>query len=71
MPADADDPRSREAIREAAMRYSRGVDRLDAELMKSAYWPDATDDHGRFVGNGWEFADRVVGQWCTAGIEQP
>lgn len=51
----------REAIREATLRYARGVDRLDAELMKSAYWPDATDDHGRFVGNGWEFAERVVG----------
>ncbi|CAB4858741.1 MAG: nuclear transport factor 2 family protein [Actinobacteria bacterium] len=51
----------REAIREAAFRYSRGVDRLDADLMKSAYWPEATDDHGRFVGSGWEFSDRVVG----------
>jgi hypothetical protein len=51
----------REAIREATLRYARGVDRLDTELMKSAYWPDATDDHGRFVGNGWEFAERVVG----------
>ena len=51
----------REAIRECALRYARGVDRLDADLMKSAYWPDATDDHGRFVGNGWEFAERVVG----------
>ena len=35
-----------EACREAARRYSRGVDRLDAECMKSAYWADATDDHG-------------------------
>lgn len=49
-----------EAIRQVALRYSRGVDRLDADLMKSAYWPDATDDHGRFTGLGWEFADRVV-----------
>ncbi len=50
----------REAIRELVLRYSRGVDRLDVEEMKLAYWPDATDDHGRFVGNGWEFAERVV-----------
>ena len=34
----------REKIREAAMRYSYGVDRLDPEVMKSAYWPEATDD---------------------------
>ncbi len=57
-PGSADD---REAIREVACRYSRGVDRLDADVMRSAYWPDAVDDHGRFVGNGWEFVERVVG----------
>ncbi len=50
-----------EACREAARRYSYGVDRLDGEVMKSAYWPDGTDDHGVFVGNAWEFCDRVVG----------
>lgn len=50
----------REAIREVALRYARGVDRLDLEVLKSAYWPDATDTHGRFQGNGWEFAERVV-----------
>lgn len=50
-----------EACREAARRYSYGVDRLDAAVMKSAYWPDATDDHGVFVGNAWEFCERVVG----------
>ncbi len=49
-----------EAIRQAANRYCRGVDRLDAPLMKSAYWPDAVDDHGVFVGNAYEFCDNVV-----------
>jgi hypothetical protein len=55
-----------EACREAARRYSYGVDRLDGDVMKSAYWPDAIDDHGVFVGNAWEFCDRVVathGRW--------
>lgn len=59
----------REAIRECVLRYSRGVDRLDTEQMKSAYWPEATDDHGRFVGNGHEFADRVAGthdRWAAS-----
>jgi hypothetical protein len=51
----------REAIRELANRYAHGVDRLDAECMRSAYWPEATDDHGVFVGNAWEFVDRVIG----------
>ena len=27
-----------QCIRDAALRYCRGVDRLDVELMKSAYW---------------------------------
>ena len=45
-----------ESIRDVARRYCRGVDRLDLEEMKSAYWPDATDDHVTFVGNAWEFA---------------
>ena len=49
-----------EACREAARRYCRGVDRLDAEEMRSAYWPDATDDHGSFVGNAWEFVDHCM-----------
>lgn len=49
-----------EACREAARRYSYGIDRLDPIVMKSAYWPDATDDHGVFVGSAWEFCDRVV-----------
>ena len=55
-----DDLLAIEACREAARRYSYGVDRLDAAVMKSAYWPDATDDHGVFVGNAWEFCERVV-----------
>jgi hypothetical protein len=46
----------REDIRDCALRYCRGVDRLDEALMKSAYWPEATDDHGNFVGNAHEFA---------------
>lgn len=49
-----------EAIRAVAQRYCRGVDRLDAESMRSAYWPDAVDEHGVFVGNAWEFVDHCM-----------
>jgi hypothetical protein len=49
-----------QCIRDAATRYCRGVDRLDVELMKSAYWPEATDDHGVFVGNAWEFCEMCM-----------
>jgi ketosteroid isomerase-like protein len=45
----------REAIRECLYRYSRGVDRLDADMVRSAYWPDAVDTHLSFKGNAEEF----------------
>ncbi len=45
----------REAIRECLYRYSRGVDRLDADMLRSAYWPDAVDQHLEFTGNAEEF----------------
>lgn len=47
-------------IRQQLMRYCRGVDRRDAEVIRSVYHPDATDDHGSFKGLGVEFADYVV-----------
>ena len=49
-----------EACREAARRYSYGLDRLDGDVMKSAYWPDAIDEHGTYNGNGWDFCDYCV-----------
>jgi hypothetical protein len=35
----------REAIRDCLFRYCRAVDRCDADLMRSVYWPEATDEH--------------------------
>jgi SnoaL-like domain len=49
-----------ESIRACAHRYCRGVDRVDLELMKSAYWPGAIDDHGVYVGDAMAFCERVV-----------
>lgn len=42
----------RQDIVDCLMRYARGVDRNDWELMASAYHDDAMDDHGYFVGRG-------------------
>lgn len=50
----------RQAIHDCLMNYSRGVDRLDRELLLSVYHPDAIDDHGVFVGTPREFVDWVV-----------
>ncbi len=49
-----------EQIRQAALRYCRGVDRLDLDLMVSAYHDDATDDHGVFLGPARDLCERVV-----------
>lgn len=49
--------RDRQDIYDCMMRYCRGVDRLDRDLLLSAYHPDATDDHGTFVGTAEGFAD--------------
>jgi len=41
----------KEAIREASLRYTRGIDRHDDEIMEQAYHADATDDHGAYIGD--------------------
>ena len=51
----------REAIRDCLYRYCRGIDRLDVDLILSAYWPDAADEHGNFLANSArEFVDHAV-----------
>lgn len=40
----------KEAIREVLLKYTRGIDRHDDELMATAYHSDATDDHGAYIG---------------------
>ena len=47
---------AKDEIRELAMLYSRGVDRKDAELLKTLYTKDGTDDHGKhFKGNADDY----------------
>lgn len=40
----------RSEIHRVMLRYARGLDRLDNELVRSCYWEDAIEDHGHFVG---------------------
>jgi hypothetical protein len=43
------------AIRDVVLRYCRGIDRMDRDLVRSCYHPDATDSHGSFEGSVDEF----------------
>ena len=52
-----DEMADREAIRDCLYRYARGIDRIDEGMLRSAYWPDATDDHLAFSGTIDEFID--------------
>lgn len=60
-PLPVPDPRrvqellDRQDILDALLRYTRGVDRLDEDLVRSAYHPGAIDDHGIFRGTVEEF----------------
>ncbi len=45
----------RQAISDCLARYARGVDRLDLELVRSAFWDDATDQHGPVNGSVEDF----------------
>jgi hypothetical protein len=50
----------KEEIRDVLMRYGRGVDRLDEDLIRSCYHEDSTDDHGHWKGKGQDFAAFIV-----------
>jgi hypothetical protein len=48
---------ARTEILDCVHRYTRGMDRLDRELARSAYHDDAIDDHGGFVAGVEDFLD--------------
>jgi SnoaL-like domain len=63
-------------IRRCLHRYSRGVDRLDEELIRSAFHPDAIDNHGIVDGTVDDFlahwlplqSDREASQHYVSNI---
>jgi hypothetical protein len=50
----------RAAIEECLLRYTRGIDRHEVELVTSAFHPDALDTHGTFEGG-----PRDVAEWAN------
>lgn len=49
--ADVADLVAKQAISEVLLRYFRGIDRLDLELVRSCFHDDAVDQHGSFTGS--------------------
>jgi SnoaL-like protein len=45
----------RQDIMDCLHRYTRGVDRVDVDLIRSAFWPDAVDHHGPVTGSVEDF----------------
>ena len=52
-------------ILDCMYRYARGMDRLDRELLRSAYHDDAVDDHVGFVGPVDDFVDWAFAYHAT------
>ncbi|MDR2880740.1 MAG: nuclear transport factor 2 family protein [Azoarcus sp.] len=54
------DMKDRQEIYDCLMRYSRGIERLDREMLLSAYHEDAVDDYGdTYVGDVQGFVEAV------------
>jgi len=47
------------AIQDVLACHSRGIDRADSDILKSAYWPDAIVFYGAFEGSAHTFCERM------------
>ena len=52
---------AKQEIYEVVLRYCRGVDRLDLDLVRSCYHPDAVDHHTGFSGSVDDYLTWVAG----------
>ena len=48
------------AVFDCIHSYNRGLDRLDADLLRSCYHPDAIDHHGPFFGSAEKFVQFAI-----------
>jgi ketosteroid isomerase-like protein len=59
---------ARQEIADVIYRYARGIDRMDFDLVRSCYHPDAYDDHGAFRGTVEDFiaaAREFLSRWTA------
>lgn len=59
------DETDRREIHQAVLRYCRGIDRLDMDLVRSAYHPGGIDHHTGFSGPIEEFIE-----WVSVGLSR-
>lgn len=52
----------RQMIWDCLLRYTRGVDRIDLDLIRSAFWEDATNTHGPVHGS----VENFISGWLPA-----
>src|SRR3954466_2329166 len=55
--AELADLLAKQKLYENMALYCRGQDRKDLELMKSTFWPEATDNHGVWIGSAHDFCE--------------
>jgi hypothetical protein len=65
---DGDRQQDRREIEACLLRYTRGVDRKNWDLVRSAYHTDAFDDHGNYKGGIDGFIESLIRRHQT--IEQ-
>jgi SnoaL-like domain len=58
--ADVQELIDRQRIWDCLLRYTRGMDRLDRELVLSAYHSDGMEDHGALIAACGTFVDQVL-----------
>jgi hypothetical protein len=58
--ADVRELIDRQRIWECLLSYTRGMDRLDRDLVLAAYHPNGMEDHGAFMASCETFADQVL-----------
>ncbi len=60
----------RHDIWKVVLKYARGIDRLDRDLVRSCYWDDAIDDHHAYVGGPDYFIDVTFTEARKSSIVQ-